>query len=274
MTADSASSSEADEGDPRAAPQLDAKRSRRPALHSIQWGKAIESAEQIPESSSPRLAAIWGQQPTGSAECPAEADMPHAPVSPTASAMLSPESPTTPQGSHAASQNTLPRPHTAQAPRLPSLQAPPPELPKASGVPRSPGSAAAQGLNALLLSGGGSSGGSSASPTAKHQWPLEDLDPAPTQPLPDDFRPSNSLAQAPCDPAAIRAAAAELADKVMADGGSRQLDASPYAPAAQQPAHAPAARPDDNVLALKLTIVSGPSTDAAYVTAKDTRQVG
>jgi hypothetical protein len=231
--------------------------------------------------------------------------------------------------------------------RLPALRAgsassggdsPPPSR----GV-RSPGSAAPRSLNALLLGSPVRSGGtetafsqvSHSRASTPGSLPLVAQEPEShhqhvhhhhhhqqqrqRQAPPHGER----LAEAPTvsslslevqDPAAIRAAAAELAERHIAealaaeqrqaaeaaarerpesDGLSLHSDqhqhhqpashseqppgALAYQPAAasaaaKQQLHASSAPQPDNVLALKLTVVSGPSTDASYTTAKDTRQ--
>lgn len=259
----------------------------------------------------------------------------------------------------------------------------PGDSPPPSRGGRSPSAAAARSLNALLLGspirGGGtetafaqasrvSSPPSSAPQTPQgqqqhqqqpqHQHSLQHQQQQRQQELAQEQ--SGNLSEAPTvsslsvemnDPAAIRAAAAELADRHVAetlaaqqrqsaesaeenrlpDSPPRQPD-SPEWPSAQpqhqqqqpqqslQPPHAqqqphqqhqhlPRLKPPiqppkpdaasyqpaaaaaaarqmlapsaadqsapqpENVLALKLTVVSGPSTDASYITAKDTRQV-
>ena len=75
--------------------------------------------------------------------------------------------------------------------------------------------------------------------------------------------------------AALRAAAAELADRISADESAAapgQLRTPQLRAVTPQPA-ATAAQGDADVLALKLTVVAGPSTDKTYITAKDTKQV-
>ncbi len=75
--------------------------------------------------------------------------------------------------------------------------------------------------------------------------------------------------------AALRAAAAELADRISADESAAapgQLRTPQLRAVTPQPA-ATTAQEDANVLALKLTVVAGPSTDKTYITAKDTKQV-
>lgn len=225
----------------------------------------------------------------------------------------SPMSPPARQHSHNAASGTLPR--RGATSRLPSLRPPGPQgsagdSPPPSRNGRSPGSADARSLNALLLGGGAARSGADAEPDAaqhhdvsppspwqqwRQQHPRGDaaLDEAPTV---------NSLNRELRDPAAIRAAAAKLADRHLAENRAaqqrqvaeagapeagqqqhyetqqqqqQQQDGPLYRPAAVA-AHALApdgAPQQENVLALKLTVVSGPSTDVSYVTAKDTRQV-
>jgi len=79
------------------------------------------------------------------------------------------------------------------------------------------------------------------------------------------------------DAAAIRAAAAELAERISAADQSSATSPGPprfsqLRAVTPQPA-ATSKQQESNVLALKLTVVAGPSTDTSYVTAKDTKQV-
>jgi hypothetical protein len=221
--------------------------------------------------------------------------------------------------------------------RLPALRPGPSSSggdspPPSRGV-RSPCSAAARSLNTLLLGSPVRSGGTE---TAFAQASHSRASTPGSTPLPPQGQDSHHqqqqrqappsgerLAQAPTvsslsvevrDPAAIRAAAAELAERHIAETlaaqqqqaaesalqGQSDVDVlrSPlekhqhqqqashsqqsHSALSYQPAAASAAaqrqliganvpRPD-NVLALKLTVVSGPSTDASYTTEKDTRQ--
>lgn len=238
---------------------------------------------------------------------------------------------------HGSAGPAFSRPATAGT-RLPALQSGPAssggDSPPPSRGGRSPGSAAARSLNALLLgspvrSGGtetafaqaasrASTPGSSApqTPQGEHQQrqqphigrgPIDQLGEEPTV---------SSLSVEMGDADAIRAAAAELADRHIAETLAAQRQAaeraardemadsavlfvpqqqrqqhqhqqppnqppqgaSSYQPAAASAAAArqlmaPSAPQPDNVLALKLTVVSGPSSDASYITKKDTRQV-
>lgn len=230
--------------------------------------------------------------------------------------------------------------------RLPALRAgsassggdsPPP-----SRGMRSPGSAAPRSLNALLLGSPVRSGGTetafsqvshsrASTPGSLPLVPQKQESHHQQQPQQQRQRQRQApphgerLAEAPTvsslslevqDPAAIRAAAAELAERHIAEtlaaerrqaaeaiaqerpesdgppphtgqhqhqhhqlASQRQQPpgASAYQPAAasaaaKQQLHATGVPQPDNVLALKLTVVSGPSTDASYTTAKDTRQ--
>lgn len=242
------------------------------------------------------------------------------------SAATQPGSPMSPlarqHSAHNTASGTLPRPGPAS--RLPTLRPGPQgsagDSPPPSRGGRSPGSTAARSLNALLLGSAAKSGQdaelhahhAAAPPSPQRQWQQQHQQP-PTGVQLDEAPTVNSI-DVLRDPAAIRAAAAELADRRLAeslaeqqrqeagsahspDSGQQhrlqqqhhqqarqqqhhqQLGGAPHEPAAaaahMRRPHATLgiAQSQENVLALKLTVVSGPSTDASYVTAKDTRQV-
>lgn len=228
--------------------------------------------------------------------------------------------------------------------RLPALRAGPAssggDSPPPSRGMRSPGSSAPRSLNALLLGSPVRSGGTETAFSQVSHSRASTPGATPLMPQGQDSHhhhhnhqqqqqqrqappPGERLSQAPTvsslsvevqDPAAIRAAAAELAERHIAetlaaqqrqaaeaaarerpesDGQPPHADlhqhhqpaphsqqppgASAYQPAAasaaaQQRLHATSVPQPENVLALKLTVVSGPSTDMSYTTAKDTRQ--
>ena len=150
--------------------------------------------------------------------------------------------------------------------------------------------AAARGIDALLLNNGqpapaaqgvgaadargGSSGSHYTSPgAALRQLDLRQghrsLDPARTD--------SAAVATVPHprDAAAIWAAAAELADRIAADQSAAAAEPPRFSQLRAVTPQPPAstAQQDSNVLALKLTVVAGPSVDTSYITATHTRQV-
>lgn len=186
-------------------------------------------------------------------------------LSPTSASQLPPPSPSSRKGAAAAAaargidalllNNGQPAPaaHAGVAPvRTPS-----------PAVPASPGRAGASS---------GSGGMFSPAPVPRHlEFMQQELDSARTA--------SAALPAVPPthDAAAIRAAAAELAERISAADQSSATSPGPprfsqLRAVTPQPA-ATSKQQESNVLALKLTVVAGPSTDTSYVTAKDTKQV-
>lgn len=185
------------------------------------------------------------------------------------------------------STRVSPRPTSSLSGSSRSQQSPllPPPSPSSR---RGAASSAGRGIDALLLSSGDLAPAAHPAPSAdsstmlrRQGSPKPHLSDGNISQLPPSPKPP--LAPPSGHPSKIRAAAAQLADRVSADKdiasqSSTGVNSARFPPVLRprsvtpQPS-ASAVEQDGNDLALKLSVVAGPGTDTTFITARDIRQV-